>query len=39
MIWSIDFDAETGGGGNPNDYISPELSTVILMPHTTVPKG
>jgi chitinase len=38
MIWSIDFDDETGAGlGNGNDYKSPESATIIPMVHTTVP--
>jgi len=39
MIWSVDFDASVGGGGAANGHISPELATVIPMPHTTVPAG
>lgn len=39
MIWSIDFDAETGGGGAENEFISPESATVIPMAHTTVAPG
>lgn len=40
MIWSIDFDDETGIGlENPNGYKSPESATVIPMAHTTVPRG
>lgn len=39
MIWSIDFDAETGGGGPANIYKSPENATIIPMAHTTVPPG
>lgn len=39
MIWSIDFDPETGGGEGPNENVSPESATVIPMAHTTVPRG
>ncbi|KAF6823885.1 carbohydrate-binding module family 18 protein [Colletotrichum musicola] len=39
MIWSIDFDAETGGGGAENEYASPESATIIPMAHTTVAPG
>jgi chitinase len=40
MIWSIDFDDETGIGlVDGNDYKSPESATVIPMAHTTVPAG
>ena len=40
MIWSIDFDDETGVGlGAANDYKSPESATIIPMAHTTVPSG
>lgn len=42
MIWSIDFDDETGGGiglDNPNNFKSPESATIIPMSHTTVPAG
>ncbi|KAF2714297.1 glycoside hydrolase family 18 protein [Pleomassaria siparia CBS 279.74] len=40
MIWSVDFDDETGVGlGDANDYRSPESATVIPMAHTTVPHG
>ncbi|OHF03265.1 hypothetical protein CORC01_01318 [Colletotrichum orchidophilum] len=38
-IWSIDFGAETGGGGALNEYISPESATIIPMAHTTIAKG
>ncbi|KAF1814690.1 hypothetical protein P152DRAFT_512062 [Eremomyces bilateralis CBS 781.70] len=37
--WSIDFDPETGGGGAANPYRSPDMATVIPLPHTTVPAG
>ncbi|OAK98905.1 hypothetical protein IQ06DRAFT_356896 [Phaeosphaeriaceae sp. SRC1lsM3a] len=42
MIWSIDFDDETGGGiglDTPNNFRSPESATIIPMSHTTVPAG
>lgn len=40
MIWSIDFDDETGVGlGDANNYKSPESATIIPMAHTTVPGG
>ena len=39
MIWSIDFDPETGGGEGPNENVSPESATVIPMAYTTVPRG
>lgn len=40
MIWSIDFDDETGFGvGDGNGYVSPESATIIPMGHTTVPAG
>ncbi|EAT76454.1 hypothetical protein SNOG_16082 [Parastagonospora nodorum SN15] len=40
IIWSIDFDDETGVGlGDGNNYRSPESATVIPMAHTKVPTG
>ncbi|KAH3998458.1 hypothetical protein HBI56_205010 [Parastagonospora nodorum] len=40
MIWSVDFDDETGVGlGSANGFKSPESATVIPMAHTTVPRG
>ncbi|KAK1566167.1 glycoside hydrolase superfamily [Colletotrichum navitas] len=39
MIWSIDFDARTGGGGEANEYQSPESASIIPMAHTTVEPG
>lgn len=40
MIWSIDFDDETGVGlGDANGYKSPESATIIPMVHTTAPRG
>ena len=40
MIWSIDFDDETGIGlGDSNNYKSPQSATIIPMAHTTVPRG
>lgn len=40
MVWSIDFDDETGmGSRDANNYISPESATIIPMAHTTVPIG
>jgi chitinase len=42
MIWSIDFDDETGGCiglDSPNNFKSPESATIIPMPHTTVAAG
>jgi chitinase len=40
MIWSVDFDDETGIGLNPtNEFKSPESATIIPMAHTTVKPG
>jgi chitinase len=39
IIWSVDFDAETGGGDPGNTHRSPESATVIPISHTTVPRG
>ncbi|KAF2632956.1 hypothetical protein BU25DRAFT_444940 [Macroventuria anomochaeta] len=42
MIWSVDFDDESGGGiglEEPNHYKSPESATIIPMLHTTISRG
>ena len=39
MIWLIDYNAETGGGGGMNNYTFPQSATVIPMGHITIPSG
>ncbi|KAF2032665.1 hypothetical protein EK21DRAFT_86973 [Setomelanomma holmii] len=40
MIWSIDFDKETGLGlGAGNEHKSPQSATINPMAHTTVSRG
>ncbi|OCK87742.1 uncharacterized protein K441DRAFT_682379 [Cenococcum geophilum 1.58] len=39
IIWSIDYNAETGGGGGINNYIFSQSSTAIPVGHITVLSG